>query len=112
MWTRRSKEDYGAMTLTYLKATEDSNGKRVYKMMRVLAELSVFPYESHSAANIAQWMTTALLKYGLSFEDISVFTPDAANNMTAACREARLVCRPCFGHGLQRVHMCECILYS
>jgi len=102
MWTRRSKEDYGAMTLTYLKATEDSNGKRVYKMMRVLAELSVFPYESHSAANIAQWMTTALLKYGLSFEDISVFTPDAANNMTAACREARLVCRPCFGHGMQR----------
>ena len=37
MWTRKGKEDYGAMTLTYLKATEDSNGKRVYKMMRVLA---------------------------------------------------------------------------
>ena len=68
----------------------------------MLAELSVFPYETHSAANIAQWMTTALVKYGLSFEDISVFTPDAANNMTAACREARLVCRPCFGHGMQR----------
>ena len=100
IWTRQGQDDYGAMNLTFLMSEGDGVSK-TYKMVRALAELSVFPHARHTGENVADWMTTALTKYGLGAHDISVCTPDAASNMQSGCAHAHLPCRTCYGHGMQ-----------
>lgn len=101
IWTRQGQDDYGALNMTFLMAEGEGDSK-TYKMVRALAELSIFPHARHTGANVADWMTTALSKYSLGPNDISVCTPDAASNMQAGCAEANIPCRTCFGHGMQR----------
>jgi hypothetical protein len=101
LWEDNQGRSWGGVTCLY--CVEDERG--VLCLVSDVLWFGLFPYASHTKANIALWILSVLAESGLSPEMVSTVTPDGAGDVKGAVKSVstlkdKLV--TCYGHGLQR----------
>ncbi|XP_065645363.1 zinc finger BED domain-containing protein 4-like [Hydra vulgaris] len=100
MWSSIANVDYMSLTAHFL--TEDM------KQILICLDVVPFPYESHTATNLVNFMNESLERWGL-LEKLNVVVRDNARNIVSAMEVGKFTNIPCLAHTLQWVVKDGCL---
>ncbi|XP_065662838.1 zinc finger BED domain-containing protein 4-like [Hydra vulgaris] len=100
MWSSTANDDYMSLTAHFL--TEDM------KQIHICLDVVPFPYESHTATNLVNFMNESLERWGL-LEKLNVLVRDNVRNIVSAMDVGKFTNIPCLAHTLQLVVKDGCL---
>ncbi|XP_065656148.1 zinc finger BED domain-containing protein 4-like [Hydra vulgaris] len=100
MWSSTANVDYMSLTAHFL--TEDM------KQIHICCDMVPFPYESHTATNLVNFMNESLERWGL-LEKLNVVVRDNLRNIVSAMEVWKFTNIPCLAHTLQLVVKDGCL---
>ncbi|XP_065675713.1 zinc finger BED domain-containing protein 4-like [Hydra vulgaris] len=100
MWSSTANVDYMSRTAHFF--TEDM------KQIHICLDMVPFPYESHTATNLVNFMNESLERWGL-LEKLNIVVRDNARNIVSAMEVGKFTNIPFLAHTLQLVVKDGCL---